>query len=145
MSHKHRKVQYLCMSLNNCLHRNYTCLLLLIGPYTNVLDLYLFPSMSHRHSAVLQRISNKELPLDFIWKTVDDVWKDTVSAEVARSNPVNPNLTLTLILTLNVIATSSLTLTHTLGPLFWRFASHHETNYSRTRKQCMVSTRHTAP
>ncbi len=43
----------------------------------NVLDLYLFPSMSHRHSAVLQRISNKKLPLDFIWKTVDDVWKDT--------------------------------------------------------------------
>jgi hypothetical protein len=60
------------------------CVLLVIGPYTNVLDLYLFPSMSHRHSAVLQRISNTELPLDRIWKTVEDVWKDTVSAEVAR-------------------------------------------------------------
>jgi hypothetical protein len=85
MSHKHRKVLYLCILLYNWLHLICTCLLLFIGPYTNVLDLYLFPSMSHRHSAVLQRISNKELPLDFIWKTVDDVWKDTVSAEVCRS------------------------------------------------------------
>ena len=55
------------------------------GPYTNVLYLYLFPSMSHRHSAHLQRQSNKEPPLDKIWKTVEDVWNDTVSAEVARS------------------------------------------------------------
>ena len=30
-----------------------------------------------------------------------NVWKDTVSAEVARSDTLNPNLTLTLILTLN--------------------------------------------
>ncbi len=28
------------------------------GPYTNVLDLYLFPSMSHRHSAMLQICNN---------------------------------------------------------------------------------------
>ncbi len=52
------------------------------GPYTNVLDLYLFPSMSHRHSAHLQRQSNSELPLDRIWQTVESVWKDTVSAEL---------------------------------------------------------------
>ncbi len=38
-----------------------------IGPYTNVLDLYLFPSMPHRHSTILQRQSNKELPLDRIY------------------------------------------------------------------------------
>ncbi len=55
-----------------------------LGPYTKVLDLYLFPSMSHRHSAILQRQSNKELPLDRIWKEVESVWNDTVSAEVAR-------------------------------------------------------------
>jgi hypothetical protein len=55
------------------------------GPYTNVLDLYLFPSMSHRHSAQLQRQSNTELPLDVIWKCVDSVWTDTISAEVVRS------------------------------------------------------------
>ena len=93
------------------------------GPYTNVLDLYLFPSMSHWHSVQLQRQSNTALSKDRIWGEVVNVWKDTVSAEVARSDPVNPNLTLTLILTLNVNATYSLTLTHTLGPLFWRFAS----------------------
>ena len=79
--------------------------------------------MSHRHSAQLQRQSNTALSKDRIWGEVVNVWKDTVSAEVARSDPVNP--TLTLILTLNVNATYSLTLTltHTLGPLFWRFAS----------------------
>ena len=80
--------------------------------------------MSHRHSAQLQRQSNTALSKDRIWGEVVNVWKDTVSAEVARSDPVNPNLTLTLILTLNVNATYySLALTHTLlGPLFWRFA-----------------------
>ena len=41
--------------------------------------------MSHRHSAQLQRQSNTELPLDVIWKCVESVWTDTVSAEVARS------------------------------------------------------------
>jgi hypothetical protein len=55
------------------------------GPYTNVLDLYLFPSMSHRHSAHLQRGTNTEPSLDRIWQVVESVWRDTVSAEVARS------------------------------------------------------------
>lgn len=85
MSPKLRKVQLiivLFILLYPDLH--IYCVLLVIGPYTNVLDLYLFPSMSHRHSAVLQRISNTEVPIDRIWKTVEDVWKDTVSAEVAR-------------------------------------------------------------
>ena len=57
----------------------------LTGPYTNVLDLYLFPSMSHRHSAHLQRGTNTEPSLDRIWQVVESVWRDTVSAEVARS------------------------------------------------------------
>ncbi len=56
------------------------------GPYTNVLDSYLLPSMSPRHSAQLQRQSNTKLPLDVIWKCrVESVWTDTVSGEVARS------------------------------------------------------------
>jgi hypothetical protein len=33
---------------------------------------------------MLQRQTNKELPIDRIWKEVESVWNDTVSAEVAR-------------------------------------------------------------
>ncbi len=60
-------------------------LLPLIGPYTNVLDLYLFPSMSHRHSAQLQLYNNTEASLEKIWKTVETVWNETSSAEVTRA------------------------------------------------------------
>ena len=56
-----------------------------VGPYTNVLDLSLFPSMSHRHSAQLQLYNNTEATLDKIWKTVEAVWSETSSAEVARA------------------------------------------------------------
>jgi hypothetical protein len=56
------------------------------GPYTNVLDLYLFPSMSHRHSgAMLQICNNTEANKEQTWKTVQTVWKETSSSEVARS------------------------------------------------------------
>ena len=55
------------------------------GPYTNVLDLYLFPSMSHRHSALLQLYNNTEANKEQTWKTIETVWKDTSSSEVARS------------------------------------------------------------
>ena len=55
------------------------------GPYTNVLDLYLFPGMSHRHSEQLQLYNNTEATLDNIWQTVENVWSDTTSSEVARS------------------------------------------------------------
>ena len=55
------------------------------GPYTNVLDLYLFPSMSHRHSEQLQLYNNTEADLQKTWETVKDVWASTSSAEVARS------------------------------------------------------------
>ncbi len=58
------------------------------GLYTNVLDLYLFPSMPHRHSAHLQRGTNTEpssLSIAFgkLWRAL--LWRDTVSTEVARS------------------------------------------------------------
>ncbi len=56
-----------------------------VGPYTNVLDLSLFPSMSHRHSAQLQLYNNTEATLDRIWQTVEDVWAETSSSEVARA------------------------------------------------------------
>ncbi len=60
---KRRKVDvmlcivFMCIySMSICmLTRLFICCMLPIGPYTNVLDLYLFPSISHRHSAHLQR------------------------------------------------------------------------------------------
>ncbi len=55
------------------------------GPYTNVLDLYLFPSMSHRHSALLQLYNNAEANKEQTWKTIETVWIDTSSSEVARA------------------------------------------------------------
>jgi hypothetical protein len=55
------------------------------GPYTNVLDLSLFPSMSHRYSAQLQMYNNTEATIDKIWKTVENVWNQTSSSEVARA------------------------------------------------------------
>ncbi len=56
-----------------------------LGPYTNVLDLSLFPSMSHRHSAQLQLYNNTEASLEKIWKKVETVWNETSSSEVARA------------------------------------------------------------
>ena len=50
-----------------------------------MLDLYLFPSMSHRHSEQLQLYNNTEADLQKTWETVKDVWATTSSAEVARS------------------------------------------------------------
>jgi hypothetical protein len=41
--------------------------------------------MSHRHSAQLQRYINTEASLEKIWKTVETVWNETSSAEVARA------------------------------------------------------------
>ena len=56
-----------------------------VGPYTNVLDLSLFPMMSKRHSAKLQIWNSTEASLSRIWETVGDVWNSTSSASVARS------------------------------------------------------------
>ena len=55
------------------------------GPYTNVLDLSLFPMMSYRHAAQLQIMNNTEASLSKIWSTVENVWNDMSSFEVARA------------------------------------------------------------
>jgi hypothetical protein len=45
----------------------------------------LFPSMSHRHSAQLQLYGHTEANLEQIWRTVETVWTETSSSEVARA------------------------------------------------------------
>ncbi len=54
-----------------------------VGPYTNVLDLQLFPSMSHRHSAQLQMYGHTEANIEQTWRTVETVWSETSSSEAA--------------------------------------------------------------
>lgn len=54
------------------------------GPYTNVLDLAVFPGMSKRHSERLQMFNNTVATKDKIWSTAVDVWDATTSADVAR-------------------------------------------------------------
>ena len=39
--------------------------------------------MSHRHSAQLQMYNNTEATTDKIWTTVENVWNETSSSEVA--------------------------------------------------------------
>jgi len=41
--------------------------------------------MSHRHSAQLQLYNNTEASIEKIWKTVENVWNQTSSSEVARA------------------------------------------------------------
>ncbi len=41
--------------------------------------------MSHRHSAQLQLYNNTEASIEKIWKTVETVWQETSSSEVARA------------------------------------------------------------
>ena len=55
------------------------------GPYINVLDLYLFPPMSRRHSELVQLYNSTEANLERTWNTVVGAWRDTPSAEVARA------------------------------------------------------------
>jgi hypothetical protein len=51
------------------------------GPYTNVLDLHMFPAMSKkRHSELLQMYSNNEANAERIWKMVQQVWKSFIHA-----------------------------------------------------------------
>ena len=59
--------------------------ILYVGPYTNVLDLQLFPSMSHRHSAQLQMYGHTEANIEQTWRTVETVWSETSSSEAARA------------------------------------------------------------
>ena len=41
--------------------------------------------MSYRHAAQLQIMNNTEASLSKIWSTVESVWNDTSSSEVARA------------------------------------------------------------
>jgi hypothetical protein len=51
------------------------------GPYTNVLDLQVFPAMSKRHSELLQVFSNTEAA----WKIANGIWNTMTSSMVARA------------------------------------------------------------
>jgi hypothetical protein len=55
------------------------------GPYTNVLDLQVFPSMSKRHSELLQMFNNTEANCDRIWKIAMEIWKGITSSMIARA------------------------------------------------------------
>ena len=55
------------------------------GPYTNVLDLQVFPAMSKRHSELLQVFSNTEADKDRIWKIANEIWNTMTSSMVARA------------------------------------------------------------
>jgi hypothetical protein len=55
------------------------------GPYTNVLDLQVFPSMSKEHSEILQIYSNTEADKDRIWKIATEIWNGMSSSMVARA------------------------------------------------------------
>jgi hypothetical protein len=55
------------------------------GPYTNVLDLQVFPAMSKRHFELLQVFSNTEADKDRIWKIAIGIWNTMTSSMVARA------------------------------------------------------------
>jgi hypothetical protein len=55
------------------------------GPYTNVLDLQVFPAMSKRHSELLQVHSNTEADKERIWKIALAIWHTISSSMVARA------------------------------------------------------------
>ncbi len=58
-----------------------------LGPYCNVLDLSVFPIMSHRHSVQMKLCNNIEASTssDKIWSSVMSVWNEALCAEVARA------------------------------------------------------------
>ncbi len=55
------------------------------GPYTNVLDLQVFPAMSKRHSELLQIFNNTDADAERIWKIALEIWKGISSAMIARA------------------------------------------------------------
>ena len=55
------------------------------GPYTNVLDLQVFPAMSKKHSELLQIFSNTQADSERIWKIALEIWKGITSAMIARA------------------------------------------------------------
>jgi hypothetical protein len=56
-----------------------------IGPYTNVLDLALFPAMSKHHSEIIQIYNNTEATKERTWTVAKQVRAKTTSSEVARA------------------------------------------------------------
>jgi hypothetical protein len=56
-----------------------------VMPYTNVLDLQMFPAMSKRHSELLQMYSNNEANAERIWKVALQVWKSCSSSMISRA------------------------------------------------------------
>ena len=55
------------------------------GPYTNVLDLQVFPAMSKKHSELLQIFSNTQADNERIWIIALEIWKGITSAMIARA------------------------------------------------------------
>ena len=55
------------------------------GPYTNVLDLQVFPAMSKKHSELLQIFNNTEADTERIWKIAMEIWNGISSSMIARS------------------------------------------------------------
>jgi hypothetical protein len=55
------------------------------GPYTNYLDLQVFPAISKKHSELLQIFSNTEADQERIWKIAVEIWQGITSAMIARS------------------------------------------------------------
>ncbi len=55
------------------------------GPYTNVLDLQVFPAMSKQHSELLQVYNNTEADKERIWKIATAIWNSMSSSMVARA------------------------------------------------------------
>jgi hypothetical protein len=55
------------------------------GPYTNVLDLQLFPAMSKIHSSLLQVYSDAEESKDKTWRVAKQVWDTCSSAMICRA------------------------------------------------------------
>ena len=53
-------------------------------PYSNNLDLFVFPMMLKRHSALLQEYSGGVAPSNKIWQTTETVWNALPAAEIAR-------------------------------------------------------------
>jgi hypothetical protein len=54
-------------------------------PYTNVLDLQVFPAMSKRHSELLQVFINTEADKGRSWKVACEIWSTMNSSMVARA------------------------------------------------------------
>jgi hypothetical protein len=65
------------------------------GPYTNVLDLQVFPAMSKKHSELLQAYNNTsellqaynntEADTERIWNIANTIWNGMTSSMVARA------------------------------------------------------------